>query len=139
MIKKQNKTKQKNMPKTNNKGKKTVLQRVKPIPYACLVCSQTTLPCRPSFIKGTKLLYLTHCPRRLGPPMLRHRQRKKKSQKIALLPIASKFGPQEVDSFSQLCAQFQPPVSFELDATIFQKCRKMAVRSEKYLGYFCIE
>ena len=29
---------------------------------------------------------------------------KKKSQKIALLPIASKFGPQEVDSFSQLCA-----------------------------------
>ena len=29
---------------------------------------------------------------------------KKKSQKIALLPLTSKFGPQEVNSFSQLCA-----------------------------------
>ena len=30
--------------------------------------------------------------------------KKKQSQKIALLPTASKFGPQEVNSFSQLCA-----------------------------------
>ena len=29
---------------------------------------------------------------------------KKKSQKIALLPLTSKFGPQEVNSFSELCA-----------------------------------
>ena len=29
---------------------------------------------------------------------------KKKSQKIALLPLTSKFGPREVNSFSQLCA-----------------------------------
>ena len=64
---------------------------------------------------------------------------KKKSQKIALLPLTSKFGQQEVNSFCQLCAQFQPPASFELHATIFQKCRKMAVRSERYLGCFCIE
>ena len=28
----------------------------------------------------------------------------KNSQKIALLPIAFKFGPQEVNRFSQLCA-----------------------------------
>ena len=49
----------------------------------------------------TKNIIKTHCLRRLGPSMLGHRQ-KKKSQKIALPPIASKFGPQEVNSFSQL-------------------------------------
>ena len=47
---------------------------------------------------------LTHCLRRLGPSMPRHRLRKKKLQKIALLPLTSKFGPQEVNSFSELCA-----------------------------------
>jgi len=30
--------------------------------------------------------------------------KEEKSQKITLLPIASKFGPQEVNGFSQLCA-----------------------------------
>ena len=29
---------------------------------------------------------------------------KKKSQKIVLLPLTSKFGPQEINSFRQLCA-----------------------------------
>ena len=50
-------------------------------------------------------LSLTHCLRCLGLSMPRHQLlRKKKLQKIALLPLTSKFGPQEVNSFSQLCA-----------------------------------
>ena len=50
-------------------------------------------------------LSLTHCLRCLGLSMPRHQLlRKKKLQKIALLPLTSKFGPQEVNSFSELCA-----------------------------------
>ena len=45
-------------------------------------------------------------------------------QKIVLLPIASKFGSQEVNGFSQLCAKFQLPRSFELFETIFFKSSK---------------
>ena len=59
--------------------------------------------------------------------------KKKKSPKIALLPIAPKFGPQEVNRFSSLCAQFQPPGSFELYAAIFSNLVKMAVHSGRIL------
>ena len=46
------------------------------------------------------------------------------SPKIVLLPIASKFGSQEVNRFIQLCAKFQLPRSFELFETIFFKSSK---------------
>ena len=60
-------------------------------------------------------------------------KKKKKSPKIALLPIAPKFGPQEVNRVSSLCAQFQPPGSFELYAAIFSNLVKMAVHSGRIL------
>ena len=56
------------------------------------------------------------------------------SQKIVLLPIASKFGPQEVNRFSQLCAKFQALGSFELHATIFSNLVKMALPSGRILS-----
>ena len=47
------------------------------------------------------------------------------SQKTTLRPIPSKFGPQEVNRFSQLCAQFQPPGSLSFTQR-FSKTRNMA-------------
>ena len=51
-----------------------------------------------------------------------------------LLPIASKFGPHEVNRFSQLCAKFQALGSFELHATIFSNLVKMALPSGRILS-----
>ena len=62
------------------------------------------------------------------------RWRDQHSQKIVLLPIASKFGPQEVNRFSQLCAKFQALGSFELHATIFSNLVKMALPSGRILS-----
>ena len=63
----------------------------------------------------------------------------KNSPKIALLPIASKFGPQEVYRFSQLCALFHPLGSFELHATIFQNVRKWRRYVRCVCDFFCDE
>ena len=62
------------------------------------------------------------------------RWRDQPSQKIVLLLIASKFGPQEVNRFSQLCAKFQALGSFELHATIFSNLVKMALPSGRILS-----
>ena len=51
-----------------------------------------------------------------------------------LLPIASKFGPQEVNRFNQLCAKFQLPRSFELQETIFSNLVRMALPSGRILS-----
>ena len=57
----------------------------------------------------------------------------KKQQKIALLLILPKFGPQKVNRFSQICAQFQLPGSFELYATIFQKASPLGIYLSRFL------
>ena len=54
--------------------------------------------------------------------------------KTVLLLIASKFGPLEVNRFSQLCAKFQALESFELHATIFSNLVKMALPSGRILS-----
>ena len=55
---------------------------------------------------------------------LRTCNEKKNSKKVALLPIASKFGPQEVNRFSQLCASFQPSLCFWASPNNFSKTYK---------------
>ena len=45
-----------------------------------------------------------NCLRNVNVSTIFGRRREKHSQKIVLLSIASKFGPQEVNRFSQLCA-----------------------------------
>ena len=48
-------------------------------------------------------------------------------------PPPPKFGPQEVNRFSQLCAEFKPPGIFELHATTFSNLVKMVVPSVRIL------
>ena len=62
-------------------------------------------------------------------------QTKKIRKKITLLliPPPPKFGPQEVNRFSQLCAEFKPPGIFELHATTFSNLVKMVVPSVRIL------
>ena len=51
----------------------------------------------------------------------------------ALFPIPPKFGPQKVNRFSQICAQFQLPGSFKLYATIFQKASPLGIYLSRFL------
>ena len=49
----------------------------------------------------------------------------KNRKKFALVLIGTKFGPQEVESWTQSQGQFQFPAVDMLHATIFWKLRKM--------------
>ena len=78
--------------------------------------------------------FKTHCLPNVNISTTFGRWHDQHSQKIVLLPIASKFGPQEVNRFSQLCAKFQALGSFELHATIFSNLVKMALPSGRILS-----
>ena len=108
----------------------TVMLKLQTMPTAdCRLCRSCRLCRLRSF-----LLVPSHCLPRSKISTSFGRWRDQRSQKIVLLPIASKFGPQEVSRFSQLCAKFQALGSFELHATIFSNLVKMALPSGRILS-----